>query len=81
MTKEDRLYEQIKDLLEANLKPIRADIISINKAINGNGQPGLMQRVEKLEAWRWKAAGIMTALIFGLTFFKDQIITLVFARR
>lgn len=80
MTRDDRLYEQIKDLLEANLAPIRTDIVSMKKAINGNGQPGLMQRVESLENWKWKVIGAATAVTVFTTFFGDQIKSFIFRR-
>lgn len=78
MTNNDQLYEQIKDLVEANLAPIRKDIKEINYAIKGNGQPGLTQKVENLEAWRWKVVGIVTTIMFFLSFFGEEVRAAIF---
>lgn len=80
MTRNDQLYEQIKDLLEANLAPMRADILSMKKSINGNGQPGLVQRVESLESWKWRVIGMAGMVTFFITFFGEQIKMMIFRR-
>jgi len=79
MSKQDtQLYDQIKDLLEANLDPIRIEIKAINKALNGNGQPGLIQRVGKLEDWRWYTLGAIGILVFLIGFFGEEIKSIIF---
>jgi phage-related protein len=78
MTTNDQLYAQFKDLLEANLDPIRIEIKSINKALNGNGQAGLIQRVGKLEDWRWYVIGAIATIIFMITFFGEEIKSIIF---
>jgi hypothetical protein len=67
MTNNDQ-YEQLKDLLEANLKPIRQDIAEINKAINGNGHKGILDRLSELEGFKIKVYTIygVLATIFAI---------------
>lgn len=74
MSKNDQLYEQLKDLLEANLDPMRKDIREINYAIKGNGQPGLSQRMEKVENRLVYITAIGSICVFAITFFKDPIV-------
>ncbi len=42
----EKLFDAKLETMRASLSGIQKDIYTINKAINGNGQPGLMQRVE-----------------------------------
>lgn len=47
------------------LGEIKADLAAIKHEVAGNGQPGLRQRVEDLEASRnkvWGGLGVLTAL-------------------
>jgi hypothetical protein len=69
---EIQLYDQIKDLLEANLRPIRDEIKSINKGLLGNGQPGLFQRVDTIEKAKsyalggWKMASLLAGAFIAI---------------
>lgn len=58
-----------------NLADIKVEVAAmkvvvdlINKGVNGNGQPGLMQRVGALEIWRSWMLGSLAAIgtIMGL---------------
>lgn len=45
----EKLFDAKLGTIQISINGIRKDICSINKAINGNGQPGLLQRVESNE--------------------------------
>jgi hypothetical protein len=58
----DQQYDQLKDLFEANLRPIRKDIADLTKAINGNGHKGILDRLSELEGFKIKVYTIYGVL-------------------
>lgn len=62
-------YESDVNNLKVDIEGIRKDIKyikenfqSVNKCLNGNGQPGIMQRVSSLETFRDKINGALIIL-------------------
>ena len=61
----DKLTDKIENI-ECSLSSIRTDIAIIKKALDGNGQPGLLIRVANNEKWRYVTTGgiiILTSLV------------------
>ena len=50
--------------LTAAVARIESKLDAIDKGVNGNGQPGLAQKVEELEASKNRAWGVGTAVAF-----------------
>ena len=66
LTDNDLGIEKQTQLAEM-LGDIRARLIMIEKCVNGNGQPGILQRLMSLELWRAMLVGgwlLLTALIY-----------------
>lgn len=57
-------YQQITDLLRAELDPMKGDIRAIFKSLEGNGQPGVIQRLERLEGKYMYIAGGLAVFVF-----------------
>lgn len=62
-------YEEDVNKLKVDIAGIRKDISyikenfqSVYKSLNGNGQPGIMQRVSSLETFRDKIVGALIVL-------------------
>jgi hypothetical protein len=63
MSKQDsQLLDLMEKLFEAKLEPIRADIKEINKAINGNGHKGILDRLTELEGFKLRVYTIYGVL-------------------
>jgi len=43
---------------------LRRDVAYIKKAIDGNGRKGIVDRIETLERFQWKAIGVIGFLCF-----------------
>ena len=50
--------------MHSDIQVIKTQVNLMYKAINGNGQPGLIQRVSKLENWRYYTMGAIVIAVF-----------------
>ncbi len=56
------------ELIKKDISYIKKQISEITKSINGNGSPGVIQRLERLETFRDKTSGALFAMniIWGI---------------
>ncbi len=60
-------FRLLEKLFDAKLQPLVGEIAELNKALNGNGKPGLITRVASLETFRTKIYaiyGVVVVLFF-----------------
>ena len=55
--------EHVIELI-ASVARIEAKLDAIDKGVNGNGMPGLKQKVEELEASKNRVWGVGSAIVF-----------------
>lgn len=63
--KDDQIIVLIREILEEQIGGVRDDVNHIKKLLEGNGKPGLIQRIEKMESMAGKAAAVLT--VVGVT--------------
>lgn len=52
--------------LKSDVKSLSGEITSVKKSVQGNGQPGIKQEVEKLQQQQATArGGVLTAIFLG----------------
>ena len=80
MKNQQEIFVLMEKLFDAKLEPIKKDIVDIKKAIFGNGQKGLFDRVRNLEYWRYYITGGFVTVSVVVGFFINEIKGLIFRR-
>ena len=70
MKNQIEVYNLMEKLFDAKLDPLACDIREINKKLDGNGKPGLLERMGNVENIQKNLLGKMVAMtvFFGLIF-------------